>query len=291
MIFQKLKLKPPPPPIPSAQAGAERATRLVVERVEQMTVVGWAAANGRGAEVELLLHGSVVPAHVERGPRHDVAAALGLPAEEAYGFRVELPPGSWSNADATPAAFQVRCGNELSPVPLEHSFGALLQEWALHLQAMPAGGERERQLYALMAQVAHNGGMGQLANDQQAWLRAQARERQAEAALSDVSWTPPAARQLHGAIERFDGLTLQGWAMGSENAHEQLQLLCNGQTVPCSVVRLERRDVQQALETTRLQLGFEIELPSAIWALADSSGACVLQVQADFLPLSDPLRV
>jgi hypothetical protein len=85
-----------------------------------------------------------------------------------------------------------------------------------------------------------------------------------------------AAGAARAHLERLSGLSLLGWAWSPEGALPELRV--NGQPVEAAVVWFEREDVRQALGVSELRLGFEIELPAAVWPLADAQGRCTLEV-------------
>lgn len=84
-------------------------------------------------------------------------------------------------------------------------------------------------------------------------------------------------------------MVLRGWVVDHDDGEDTLQLLCNGQAVEAGVVRIEREDVRAATGLALLQCGFEIELPTALWALVDGQGRVALSVTVNGHPLSAPV--
>lgn len=93
----------------------------------------------------------------------------------------------------------------------------------------------------------------------------------------------PAPARL--VLERVQGCTLQGWAFDPATpGAEKLTLLCGAEPVPADVRRTSRADVRRALGTEEVLLGFEIDLPVAIWqALAAARGELQLFVNGQAL--------
>ncbi|HJV70920.1 glycosyltransferase family 2 protein [Ideonella sp.] len=262
--------------------------RLVVERLEGVTVVGWAAGpDGRPADIELLIGGQPVPARVEAMHRRDVLDALGLTADVALGFRVVLPPSVWGR-DGAPAAIVALRGADLSmPVPLPAALDAVaealrgqpgLQAWEERLAEL-AGHAR-----AVDAEILARAPAG-------AWLQAQVRERGGWAALATLAQHPGARPQGH--VERVDLGVVEGWAWLACLPDEAIGLRCGGQPVDCAVIRIEREDVQRALNSPRRHLGFEIEIPATVWQHeAAAAGALQLSVHVAGRPLAaQPLEL
>lgn len=250
--------------------------RLVVERIEGLELVGWAAeADGQAAAVQLLLDGQVQTIEPQRFERQDVSDALGQPRGEAYGFRLPLPPAIWRQGGTAVANLQLRAGAlqaaAPSPAPLAGTVAALAE--------LPVGELRDRALQQAWAHVQALGDATGLPATTLAWLSHEAARCQAEAQAAEAAAL--AAASIQGVLEQAGPLQWTGWArrMGAET--EQVGLLVAGQALPAQVIRTERVDVQQATGSPRLLLGFELELPGAIWRHADAQGQVALALTVD----------
>lgn len=250
--------------------------RLVVERIEGLELVGWAAeADGQAAAVQLLLDGQVQTIEPQRFERQDVSDALGQPRGAAYGFRLPLPPAIWRQGGAAVAGLQLRAGSlqaaAPSPAPLAGTVAALAD--------LPMGELRDRALQQAWAHVQALGDGAGLPATTLAWLGDEAARCQAEARAAEAAAL--AAASIQGVLEQAGPLQWTGWARRIGAETEQLGLLVAGQALPAQVIRTERVDVQQATGSPRLLLGFELELPGAIWRHADAQGQVPLTLTVD----------
>ncbi|MGM9487224.1 glycosyltransferase family 2 protein [Ideonella sp. YS5] len=272
------------PGIPAASAPAvatagEAPTRLVIERIEGLTVVGWAARPGGAcAEVVLLVDGQPVAARVDRMHRQDVLDALQASGDTPLGFRLHLPGEVWRRAGAAPAHVELRADTLQVPVALPASIEVLVE-------ALRHGrdGDWEDRFVELALQVRQLGAQADLKADLRDWLEAQVRLRGGWAVLDALASHAGVAPLGH--VERVDRGVLQGWACLDFLDDEAIGLSCNGEPVDCSVIRVERADVQRALNSARQRLGFEIELPATLWQRAGESGELALSVWVAGRPL------
>lgn len=94
-----------------------------------------------------------------------------------------------------------------------------------------------------------------------------------------------ASSPVRGRVESVEGRSLRGWAC-AVGTTEVIELLVDGQVVAASVTRLDRADVQAALGSERLALGFRILLPSGLEERLADGGRCQLavRVNAQLLP-------
>lgn len=254
---------------PKATAGAAPAApapvgagRLQVERLEGVTVVGWATGpDGGPGDITLTIGDQVVPARVEPMHRQDVLDALALASDVALGFRLLLPPLVWDRHGGPAAAIVLHAGAQSMAVPMPASLAALVAIMHDEQAGMPAWEDR----FAELATHVHDTGPEALAQapDARAWMQANVRERGGWAAMKALAGHPGARPQGH--VERVDLGIVQGWAAMDCLPDEAISLRCNDQAVDCAVIRVAREDVQRALGSARNRLGFEIEIPATVW--------------------------
>lgn len=261
---------PPQPAAATADAG-----RLQVERLEGVTVVGWAIGpDGGPADITLEIGGQSVPTRVESLHRQDVLDALALPSDAALGFRVLLPPSIWDRHGGPVAGLALRVGAQSLAAPMPASLGAIVD--ALREQtALPAWEDRFAELAAHVHAVGPEA-LAQAPDAARAWLQANVRERGGWAAMLTLARHPGARPQ--GYVERVDLGIVEGWAALAGLSDEVISLRCNELPVECAVIRVEREDVQRALKSARNRLGFEIEIPATVWHLHPGSGPLRLSV-------------
>ncbi|PKM43080.1 MAG: hypothetical protein CVV05_16170 [Gammaproteobacteria bacterium HGW-Gammaproteobacteria-1] len=82
-------------------------------------------------------------------------------------------------------------------------------------------------------------------------------------------------------LESWGRFSITGWAVSGERPVQSFEVLCNGHTIECTVLRRERRDVAGALQLAVPNAGFEIELPGHIWDDVGDDHGCVIEVHAD----------
>jgi len=84
---------------------------------------------------------------------------------------------------------------------------------------------------------------------------------------------------IQGRVEALEGLTLRGWALGTDGIDQDITLCLDGAPIEAVVQRAEREDVRAAFQSERLDLGFLIELPPSLWDQIPVEGAGTLSVQ------------
>ncbi|HEX5687243.1 MAG TPA: glycosyltransferase family 2 protein [Ideonella sp.] len=243
-------------------ASAPLREQLVVERIEGATVVGWAVASeGRQAVVELWVDGEQTPARVEAVHRLDALDALGLDTDVALGFRLHLPQVVWSPGGAA-RAVDVRAGAQSGRVPLPERVERLVES----LRDQPALTAWEDRFIELAAHVHAVSPSPRPADAEAAWLEEQVAFRGGWHVVELLANHPGA--RLRGHIESIENAVVRGWACLDGLEDEAIRLVCNGRPVDCAVIRVERDDVQRALQSDRRRLGFEVEIPATVWAAA-----------------------
>jgi Glycosyl transferase family 2/Galactosyltransferase len=271
----------------AAAAAPDAAARLVVERVEGATVVGWAvAAAGGPALPELWVDGERVPAPVDSIHRQDVLDALRVQTDAKLGFRLHLPPQVWS-ADGSARSAEIRVGVLSAPAGLPAGVERLVEA----LRDQPGLGDWERRFVELAAHVQALGPQALAGGAAHGWLQAQVSLRSGRSAAAALDRHPDAS--LLGHVERLDHAVIHGWACLEGFDNEAVGLHCNGEPVDCMVIRIERVDVQSALQSGRRHFGFEIEIPATVWQAASGAGdVLALSVQVAGRPLgAEPLRL
>jgi hypothetical protein len=241
------------------ESGSHSAStvRLHLERLDGLALVGWAAdADGGSVPLSLVVEGEITEAVFESVHRQDVLDALGLDSDARLGFRVPLPATIWHPGTGRARGLAVVAGDSTAAVTLPESLDAAivkLRGEATDLSAQAAA--------LLMQHVRHVGKPPDDQNDP--WFNHQVRRHGGAEAL--LALASSAGSVLHGVIELFDAATVQGWAWLEGAADEVITLHDDRGPVECSVIRIERNDVQAALGADRRRLGFEIEVPSTIW--------------------------
>ena len=293
MLFSRNRSTPadtaPPPNAPAPSPAP--AHRLVVEQASGFTVSGW-AADPAGQPLQTLT--------LWQGPRRwdlatewcerlDVSRSLGVPEGGLLGFSAELPAEVWQGSDAAASPLVLQAGDARCELPALPPLAQLLSHW----QAQPEGRARTLALRQAVMAVAQAGGPTRLPQDLATWLQAQAQRHGWAAALGQPGLVPPVPAPVRAVLESSTGLVWSGWAWAGDATEEHLSLSGpQGQALVASTVRLERADVQQATGAARLLLGFELELPSLIWPLADDQGEVALSLGVEGESLTpQPVRV
>lgn len=247
--------------------------RLELERIEFGRAVGWCVAAGlEWVAVHLRLAGDVLPVDVHRLARPDVDAALGLTGSAAHGFEIQLPWQAWVSLlapEGADAAVVWLCAGE-AEIPLVDS--TALNAWRDQLHSLGPGLAYERAFQHCLLTLAPVCKMAPLAIGETnlAWLRRQASDRGWDAVLVEPATRLPEPQPVRGVVEAFEATVVRGWACAAAPcAGEVIRLCINGESIPAAVIRTCRDDVQRALKSPRLQLGFEIEVPSSIWHQLD----------------------
>ncbi|WP_374674456.1 glycosyltransferase family 2 protein [Ideonella sp.] len=242
---------------PAPAVAGPPTDHLHVERVEGAWVVGWSADAGGGSlPPRLHLDGVAVDARVEAVHREDVNRALQVPTGAPLGWRLQLPVSAWLD-DGSVRHVEVRAGDRAEAVPLPRRAG----DW---LDAVRREG-RVDLLGPLWEQLRAWTAPGQRVLDeaQAEWLADQSRRLHAAlpAGVSPGQMAAPL-----GKVERLDRGVLQGWACWPAAIDEPLELWVDGQAIDAGAIRTERDDVARALGSPRGRLGFEFEVPAAVWA-------------------------
>jgi hypothetical protein len=249
-----------------------------VERLEGLTVVGWArnpAADTVGERIELRLDGRPLPdAGVRRLDRADVAAALGC-ERRGLGFEIDLPASLWQPG-AQPPRGRIEVLVDGQPAAGR----------ALALAGLPLAGLVHATL-ALQDDAERLAGLSRLrAHVEQGALWPLLDEHGAEALrrAPRLSGGPV----LRTSLEQAGPLRLRGWAADLVHGHERFELRCNGRLLDAQPVRLERRDVAESLRLERLDLGFEIDVPGHAWDGVPPGTGCSLALSVNGQPLLEP---
>lgn len=266
-----------------------------IDRFEAMIIRGWAVGSMKqSAGIELFGNGMPIDAKLRRTIRGDVAAKFALSASIPYGFELEPSTTVWGLVPtAAPLKLEVRVdGTPLRTIELDISH---LQRWAAQWQALPPSPDRERQLAMLVRHAVAAGGataLRQLASDELlAELVRRGIDLQRPLDLDSVSSAVPLT-DVRGRIEAFKNLKFSGWVADLEHEAEHFSIRCNGQVVECEATRINRGDVNRAIQAAGRHLGFEVSLPTAIWAHKDRDGVCAIELLVNQTPLGvGPVRL
>lgn len=262
-----------PLPDPAEPPGA--VARLHIERLEGLDLIGWACtAAGEVAVPELAVDGQPCPVDVRAVHRQDVLDALALDTAAPLGFRLQLPPTVWDADGRATRMVTLRAGAAEAVVPLPRDLDSALLAWREHAD----GG------FPLADTVAHASAharqfAGAIAPATAQWLAEQVARIGGEDTLRQISRLSSAC--WHGRVERMESGILHGWAWVEGADAETITLLADAEPLECSVIRVERNDVQATLGADRRRLGFEIEVPATAW----TSDCVTLSVLASGRPL------
>lgn len=255
---------------PDSSVAAPTA-RLVIDRVEGSTVVGWAAGpDGGPCEIELLIDGQRCDARVQAMHRQDVLNALQLTSGASLGFRLHLPHSIWKEQDGSARAVQLRAQGQLATVDLPAHVTGLVETFRQGVR--PA----EAVFVALAWHLHQLGSPTWWPSTLDDWLQAEVRFCGGWPAIGILADHPGA--EPEGRIEGIDRGLVQGWTRWDCLGQETIGLRCGGEPIDCSVIRIDRADVQQALKSNRRSLGLEIELPATMWQRAAADGSVTLSV-------------
>lgn len=257
--------------------------RLQLDQVDGLVVRGWAvAAGGAVAALRLVADGEEVEASFERTARQDVLDALGLAGDMALGFQVRLPAAIWSSPAGAIRSVEVRSAAGAVAVPLPLS----LEVMAGQVRQMPVSVPGFDERLTDLAQHVRSVGSDALAIETADWLEQMLQARGKTGA--DASLGP----RVRGRVEQVDLAVVRGWAWDGLRSAESIELRCAGEVVDCSVIRVERNDVQAALGTDRRHLGFEIEIPATVWEGAALADRRLLSVSVAGRPLqAEPVEI
>ena len=245
-----------------------RAARFQVELKEGPGAQGW-ALNPRCPGQESLsvrLDGQPVDATWRRTWRQDVCAVTGTQA--ALGWECDLPPGIWARVAEGQARLEFVMDGQPQAGATWMPDSASLQRWlARRLWVNTGRGATDwRALFETHCDAVKVCGL----------------------ALSSSE----ASRFPIGQCEGLRGLSIVGWVADLPVARHVLTLVCGGMAVPCPVRRLSRQDVSSALAWPEEQIGFELELPGALWRrAAEPARNLVCQVMLDGKPWGDAVTL
>jgi hypothetical protein len=241
--------------------------RHAIDRIEFLAIEGWAlGADGSPPALGLWHDGAPLAAAVEWVDRPDVQAHFGGVALRC-GFVLRPDGAAWAGRFGfTTQRCELRIG-AADPVPVE--LGLALPElaaWADTVADLPPGQERDAERSRLQPLAA----LAPASAELRIWLE----RRWAEG--------PPAgAATVRGSVERIEGLRLVGWASDTGAPREQFTVHCHTGAWPVRAQRLPREDVRQAVPGAGPQCGFELDLPSDIWAATGPQGDAWVQLRVN----------
>ncbi|WP_374429176.1 glycosyltransferase [Ideonella dechloratans] len=237
-----------------------RAIRFQAELFDGPGAQGW-ALNPRHPGKEVLavrLDGQPVDAVWRRLWREDVCQATGEQA--ALGWVCDLPPEIWPQVASGQGVVEFFVDGQRQPVAPWTPDPTSLQRWlARRLLEEPAQARAAWQTHFHAHQaVIEKCGLTQIAQS-------------------------PHPMPL-GLCEGVRGLCIVGWLADLSSARHVLSLACEGAPVPAPVRRLSRQDVSHALAWPEEKIGFELELPGALWHRAEPGQDLACQVLLDGKP-------
>ena len=249
------------PPSISMPSAASRSVRFHVDLIEGPGAQGWVLdPRHPGQEVlSLSLDGQPLQAHWRRTQRHDVCEATGV-RDVALGWVCDLPPEIWARWIAKRGELEFWVDGQR--------------------QAGPAWGLDPTSLHRWLARRL-------LEADARTRADWPARFQAHGAAVSKcgLTWHSPAASfPPIGQHEGLRGLCLIGWLADVPAARHVLGLQCQGKPLPSPVWRLSRQDVCRALDWPEEGIGFELELPGALWRRVAPQDPLVCQLTVDGRP-------
>ncbi|HEV8689252.1 MAG TPA: glycosyltransferase, partial [Ideonella sp.] len=92
-------------------------------------------------------------------------------------------------------------------------------------------------------------------------------------------------------VESWHGLSLAGWLADDPKARETVRLRCGERRYEVPWRRVSRRDVAQLLNLPHDDVGFELEVPGALWHDAPGADALSLQIEGRSGPLGPIFRL
>lgn len=251
----------PPPgssPATSAATPAASTPRCHLERLQGGWAIGWAwdPDTPGDEQIGVVIEGTALACRVSRSPRDDVSMALGVQTRRA-GFHLELPPEVW--ALLGPSGVKLTLNGRPADHPAIWPDLESIERWARPALAQ-AGVDEQRRLTA--------------------WLEAHRRE----AAAHRPACAPPARRFAEQAppqrleIEGLRGLRVVGWTT-ARLGPDDVRLDLGGETLAVTLRPVERQDVAGALGLERSDVGFEIEVPGAVWQVPGPQGVRELRLR------------
>lgn len=260
----------PLPPTPPKTAPS--AARIALERIQGLTLVGWALdpADPGGEQLELRCGATALLAKVRRTSREDVCQALGIKVDRP-GFEIDLPEEVWP-ALALGGQLQVLVNKAALPHQALRPSIQSLTEWLAQVEAQPGSIRRTNQIASAQAHLAA--------------------ARPLQAALAEAELTQQAQQgHLASQVETWRGLSLVGWAADKPQQRANIRLRVSDQTLAAPVRRVSRQDVAQALGRSDEMLGFEIEVPGTLWPQKPGTEALDIQVLVDGVACGAPWRL
>lgn len=245
-------------------------------------MIGWAVgADGMRPAIALMIEGQRCEAVVEPMPRQDVLDALRLSGDALLGFRLHLPPLIWGEKDGKPRGVQIHAAGQQTTVEIPAHVSGLVE--AFRQAVRPS----EASFIALAWHIHQAGPITGWPKALDDWLRAEVDFRGGWSAIGSLAAYPDA--RPDGQVERVDRGVVHGWTRLACLEQELVALRCNGEPLDCSVIRVDRADVRQALKSDRRSLGFEIELPSTMWQRTAEDGSVSLSVHVAGRSLGEPI--
>jgi hypothetical protein len=242
--------------------------RHAIDSVEFLAVTGWAVnAEGLAGEVSLWLAGAPLTARVDRVERADVLGHLGLPTGALRcGFELRPEPTAWlDRVDDEPLICELRIdGQAVEPVAIGLP-ETELQAWIDAASEPPDTPAREADASRLLGflQALHRA--DGLLDAQAAWAR--------RGDSRPAGW-------CH-AVDRIDGLRVIGWVLAPGVEAEIFSVHCHGRHWPAEVRRVPREDVRQAMAGAGPLVGFELDLPPALWLATGGRGDAWFQIRVN----------
>ena len=229
-------------------------SRHAVDRVEFLAVEGWALGpEGQLADVTLWHDSQRLPATLERVPRPDVQAHCGGAVALDSGFVLRLDGADWwQRVGGQPARCTLRVQGAASAELMVALDEAEFVAWIDSVAAMPSSPQRTAEwtrLQPLLATTALGHG------DLPLW--------------AENCWQlggVARSESLRASAERIEGLRISGWVSDTATQGEHFVVHCHRQSWPVRARRIARDDVRQALHGAGPRCGFELDLPSGIWA-------------------------
>ncbi len=256
----------------TAPSPAPPARRLHVERLQGIDIHGWAwDPKTPGHErLSVLVGDQELAVRVTRHPRADVSQALGIDSSNA-GFSIELPAAVWEAMAATGQGVSITVNERMLPHPPIWPRPASVANPTSLAGAAPANAERVRRQTLL-----------------QEHSLAAARWQPAIHAPDNAvpEWQAP----LHAEVEGIARLCIYGWCTGA-TGDLSADIEVNGRLLGAPFRRVERSDVAQLLELDQQDVGFEVELPAALWDGAAPEEHLTLQLLLNGQAVGTTLRL
>ena len=98
---------------------------------------------------------------------------------------------------------------------------------------------------------------------------------------SESSAISTGTKPLRAYIDPWLPFTICGWVVLPETQPTLLEVTVNGTPIQCNIIRVDRKDVEEALGGEYPKAGFEIELPGYVWELAGDGDSCKIQLHVN----------